>query len=324
MKVSTNLLLVGFAVASQSWALPLLQASSWSGWDGVEFLFVFGNSYTTTGFDPSLEQPNPSNPLGNPPYPGWTSSNGPNWIDFLATTYNQSYVRTYNLAYGGATVDSDLVPPYEPTVLSLKNQVEDQFLPIYGGKPESAPWAEDNTLFAIFIGINDVGNTYWTEYNSLYDQIFTVYDNLISQIYQSGGRNFLFLNVPPVDRSPLTIEQNEQAQVLENAAIQNFNSRIATLATKVQTLYGTRVFLLDTHAIFTAVLDNPASYAETAVYKNLTKYCDAYQNGTPDWYTFTPECGIPVNEYFWLNSLHPTFPVHNATAREVAALLGQP
>lgn len=45
--------------------------------------------------------------------------------------------------------------------------------------------------------------------------------------------------------------------------------------------------------------------------------------GTDDWYTFDPSCGIAVNEYLWLNDLHPTFPINNATAREIVALLDE-
>jgi hypothetical protein len=33
-----------------------------------------GDSYTQTGFNVSLTQPSLSNPMGNPPFPGWTSS----------------------------------------------------------------------------------------------------------------------------------------------------------------------------------------------------------------------------------------------------------
>lgn len=32
-------------------------------------------------------------------------------------------------------------------------------------------------------------------------------------------------------------------------------------------------------------------------------------------------CGIPVNEYFWLNTLHPTYPMHDVLAEKVAEML---
>jgi hypothetical protein len=45
-----------------------------------------GDSYTTVGYDVHGEHPSESNPLGNPPYPGYTAAEGPNWV-FLARNY---------------------------------------------------------------------------------------------------------------------------------------------------------------------------------------------------------------------------------------------
>lgn len=44
-------------------------------------------------------------------------------------------------------------------------------------------------------------------------------------------------------------------------------------------------------------------------------------SGTPEPDTFYPNCSIPVNQYFWLNSLHPTYPMQQLLAKEVAAML---
>ena len=80
------------------------RSTSWPGWSGITHMIVFGDSYTTTGFNYTMAQPSRANPLGNPDYPGYTASNGPNWVDFLTTTYNETFLETINLAYGGATV----------------------------------------------------------------------------------------------------------------------------------------------------------------------------------------------------------------------------
>ena len=45
------------------------------------------------------------------------------------------------------------------------------------------------------------------------------------------------------------------------------------------------------------------------------------RSGAPTWYTKDPSCQYAVNEYLWLNELHPTFPMHNATAASVAKFL---
>ncbi|KAF2277126.1 uncharacterized protein EI97DRAFT_310501 [Westerdykella ornata] len=314
------------------WALSLALASSilaeplahgpWTGWKHVKYLFVFGDSYTQTGFDVKGTQPNPANPMGNPPYPGWTSSNGPNWVDFLTYNYNESYLQTYNLAYGGATVDSALVAPWQPTVLSLKNQVQELYLPNYGSHPAPAPWKASDSLFAFFIGINDVGNTWWLNNATLYDLIFAQYDSLLEQVYSTGARNFLFLAVPPVNLAPMTLANGPEAVAGEDAAIRDWNTRLGKLATEFRKRHrGVETFVHNTHDVYAAAIQDPSSYPQTSGLKNTTGFCKAYANGTPTWYTFSEECAHPVNEYFWLNDLHPTFPIHNATAASIVKYL---
>jgi phospholipase/lecithinase/hemolysin len=228
--------------------------------------------------------------MGNPRYPGYTSANGPNWVGSLTTQHNASILQTYNLAYGGATVDSALVKPYKPEVLSVKQQVLDLFLPGYtGAEPTAASppkWKSGDTLFAVWIGINDVGNSFWDGEEAsaaLYEKIFTVYADLLGKLYEAGARNFLFINVPPVDRSPLTIGQGKTAQDLEKKAIETWNTKLGSTVRTSLTGQGkaANVWMVDSNAIFTKVLDNPASFEATKGYKNVTGFCDAYQKYVP-------------------------------------------
>ncbi|KAH9862578.1 hypothetical protein IAQ61_009995 [Plenodomus lingam] len=283
-----------------------------------------GDSYTQTGFNVNGTQPNANNPFGNPGYPGWTSSNGPNWIGFLSTTYNASRLLTYNLAYGGATVDSALVTPYAPTVLSLKDQVELEFLPTYGSHDPSTPWSSQSSLFAFFIGINDVGNSWAANNSTLYDAIFGEFAGLVDKVYAVGARNFLFLSTPPVNLAPLTLEKDDGGCAVreEGKVILDWNKRLDGMARELKAKYrDTAVFVHDTYGVYDAVIKNPGVFEQTRGLKNVTGFCEAYKGGTPTWYTKDPSCEYPVNEYLWLNDLHPTFPVHNATAASIAKLL---
>jgi phospholipase/lecithinase/hemolysin len=97
-------------------------------------------------------------------------------------------------------------------------------------------------------------------------------------LYSAGGRNFLFLNVPPVDRSPLTMGQGVASEVEEKADIAAWNSMVASMAAKLKGNYSdANVFTFDTNALFTEVLDNPDSFPQTSIYKNTTTYCVAYE-----------------------------------------------
>jgi len=185
------------------------------------------------------------------------------------------------MAFGGATVDSNLVAPYEPTVLSVSEQILDEFFPTYASSPSIAPWTSGDTLFAIFIGINDVGNSYGDglpETTTLNGLIFDVYSGLVQTLYNTGARNFLFLNVPPVDRSPLTKAQGAAAVAEETADLAAFNAGIADMAATLKKNHtDTNVFTYDTNSLWNQVLDNPESFPQTSIYKNTTDYCFAYE-----------------------------------------------
>ncbi|KAF9218362.1 hypothetical protein BS17DRAFT_791616 [Gyrodon lividus] len=54
-------------------------------WNTTEYMFVFGDSYTTNGYNVSA--------VIDSSVPGYTSTNGPNWVEFLTSTYNQTALK---------------------------------------------------------------------------------------------------------------------------------------------------------------------------------------------------------------------------------------
>ncbi len=46
------------------------------------------------------------------------------------------------------------------------------------------------------------------------------------------------------------------------------------------------------------------------------------RSGTPTMSYLEPSCGIPVDQYTWLNDLHPTYPIHNLIASRIVQQLG--
>ncbi|KAF7346805.1 Carbohydrate esterase family 16 protein [Mycena sanguinolenta] len=278
----------------------------------VTYWFPFGDSYTTTGFDPNSTLPTVGNPLGNPPFPGFTGAGGENFVGFDTVTYNKSIILTYNYAYGGATIDANLVVPYLPTVLSLTDQVN-EFLEGVAKKPATAPWTSTNALFTIWIGINDIGNSYYESgdrdafsdtllaaYFALVQKLIKLVETFISFVmqYGAGARNFLFINVPPIDRSPLMLAQPASAQALEKTVIAGFNTKLAAQITSFKANNpGVTTWLWDSNTAFTTILNNPTKYG----------FVDAVSYGnTGD---------------FWGNNYHPGTPAHQIFAQQISTLL---
>ncbi|TBU26745.1 hypothetical protein BD311DRAFT_808224 [Dichomitus squalens] len=276
-----------------------------SGVGRANFWFSFGDSYTQTGFTTTGAIPAPGNPLGNPPYPGYTAVGGTNWIDVDTTVYNKSLVLTYNYAYGGATINASLVTPYEPTVLSLIDQVN-EFMGQVANKPASAPWTSENALFSVWIGINDIGNSYYEsgDRDAFSDTLLDSYFGQVQELYAHtslgnvGARNFLFINVPPIDRSPLMLAQSADAQALEKTVIAGFNSKLAARAQSFAAANsGVTTWLWDSNTAFTTVLDNPTAYG----------FVDAVSyGGTND---------------FWGNNYHSSSAAQTLWGQGVAAVL---
>ncbi|KAJ4482915.1 carbohydrate esterase family 16 protein [Lentinula edodes] len=281
-------------------------------WGDTEFLFAFGDSYTTDGYNISAGI--------DSPVPGFTSSNGPNWVEFLGGTYNVTDTTVFNLASGGATIDAALVPPYLPTVLSVVDQVS-QFQEFLAPKPVGAEWSSSNSLFAIWIGINDVGNSFpWTNISQpiFYEKLMARLTSQVEILYNSGARSFVFLTVPPTDRTPLQIEQGPEVAAQFKGFLADYNNQLdATVNNFTQHHPDVDLAMVfDTRPIFNTLLDN----SQTFGFVNITGYCEAYENGTPDMTTQVEGCA-PVSSYFWLNTLHPLFTVHNILAHALSTAL---
>lgn len=144
-------------------------------------------------------------------------------------------------------------------------------------------------------------------------------DSLITlQLYQSGARNYLIIDVPPINRGP-----DKQSK----DSIASWNAALTIMLTTLSNRYTDATFFrMGMHGLFDEVLDNVSVSNYTAGYKDTTTDCKAYtspngpNDGTLPSETYkSPDCPYPVNEYFWLQGPHPTYPMHDLVASEIAA-----
>ncbi len=134
--------------------------------------------------------------MGNPALPGNTQAGGLTWAEFLATQFNTSLTLTFNFAVAGATVDNSIVAAYMPTVPSIVDQVG-TWTKNLALKPSYAPWAADSALVAVWIGVNDVGNSYsQSGEEARLNKDLDRYFEQLGVLYEGGGRNFALLNIP--------------------------------------------------------------------------------------------------------------------------------
>lgn len=203
--------------------------------------------------------------------------------------------------------------------------------------PKPPQWTGNNTLFTIWVGINDIGATYTkgSASNAVINQeLVSEYTSLVEQLYTAGARDFVFITVPTIDRYPGTIARGATIAEQEKIDVVQWNQLLIKLAKSEKALHtDTNIWIYDAQALFAKILDNVASFPQTAGITNTTGFCAALlsksisfpvvlhpfdnllQSGTPTDDYFDPSCGVPVNQYFWLNSLHPRTPVHDVIAQ---------
>jgi phospholipase/lecithinase/hemolysin len=133
-------------------------------------------------------------------------------------------------------------------------------------------WTPSSSLFVVFMGICDVAATSYRWKDEQYDPIFEAYRTLVKKLYAEGGRNFMFMNVPPFQRAPgastSSVKANNHVVGIYNDFVYNTSRWLGKRHDDVKTFY------FDTNEVFTKALDYPRAYAQTAEITNIDGLCD--------------------------------------------------
>ncbi|KAL8280025.1 hypothetical protein RQP46_007606 [Phenoliferia psychrophenolica] len=211
----------------------------------IETLFIFGDSYTATGY-------RPQNGTNNIPdvAESKTTSGGKNWIQFLAEGNPSTANSYYNFAVSGATTNNSIVNATIPSTVAA-------LVPV------------------IFIGINDIGFPYAfgldlptivsTFFPMLQEDIFASRKRLVEKLYNDGARQFLFMGLPPMSRAPLVGQWGQPAVDSIASNIASYNTEVESrVAAMPDELSGTTALYFDTKPVFYEVLDNFEDYGLTS------------------------------------------------------------
>ncbi|SMY28558.1 unnamed protein product [Zymoseptoria tritici ST99CH_1A5] len=267
-----------------------------------KFLFIFGDSYTSTGFNVSNSpQPSVSNPLGNGGYPGTRTSGGDGWVDVIMKNNSRPGTVVYNFAVVGDPVNATLVQPTValPTpIADYRDQMRAFTSAIGSASSNKIRWNATNSLFISYFGINDVSIQVAAGRNTSTGQKVLLpdlvdYFNIFGDQYKLGVRKFVLILVPPFFRAPVYSYGNStSAPDVKNLTIW-FNSQVKSRAASFRSQYPlANLSIVDPTPYFNAVLDNPARYGAP----NST--CLSYPAGQPClWHDFAHP-GIAIQRTF--------------------------
>ncbi|KAF4332073.1 cellulose-binding GDSL lipase acylhydrolase [Fusarium beomiforme] len=149
-----------------------------------------------------VDGPRAENPIGNPKWPGITSSGGRNWAMYMATEFNTTLTLAYIFARSGSVVDAEIIPPRRNATFTFANQVI-HFKDTIGHRPHYAAWTAKNIVATIWFGLNDLSIAFNKDgRDDLLEAANTRMFELSEILYDTGIRNFIFIEIPPMELFP--------------------------------------------------------------------------------------------------------------------------
>jgi len=247
-------------------------------------------------------------------------SNGATWVEGLARNLalagnarpaiHNGERKASNYAVGGARAVANY-----PCRFNLPAQVG-TYLSDFGSTSE-------NTLIAIEIGGNDVRDALVIAQmggdpeQHIKDALTSV-ANSIYQLYFSGARHFLLLNVPDIGKTPavraLDYVLGAGGEVIKGAGklSDGYNDGLAYTVGQLQAALGIDVTILDIHQALDNVIAAPDDYG----FSNVSDACI-----TPDQPPY--KCEKPDEYIFW-DGIHPTRALHAIVAQQAVAEVTAP
>ncbi|MBP7241339.1 SGNH/GDSL hydrolase family protein [Amaricoccus sp.] len=281
-------------------AAGLLAAAGQAGAATFTSFWAFGDSLSDDG--------NLSAATGGavpaPPYWEGRVSNGQVWAEHVARRFSNNDLETGNFAfaYGAAGDPPPFSPVPSPPVQNLSGQLElfDAAAPgRLGKRPLASLWFGANDLFFGGIPTGTAAAVGTAAADRVADGALALKDR--------GVRDVMLWNLPSIDETPAFKIINpggaQQAKEGSDAFNARLDERISGLRDQ-----GVRVTKMDAHALFRALIDDPAAFGVI----DATTPC--YVPGT-DIY-----CGAdmaPLLAFF--DPVHPSSTIHAALAREALA-----
>ncbi|GAA5842808.1 hypothetical protein JCM9279_003990 [Rhodotorula babjevae] len=285
--------------------------------------FAFGDSWTADGFNASRGLDAAQQPLR-------TSAGGKTWVDEItfSSTFPDLKSAHYNFALGGASAWPEVRVEGFPNV-SFPDQVGWFLGNITDSKRADKPeWEGSSSIFSVFFGINDINlQTAWGyPIVDVLEPTFEAYDQSISRLYNAGARNFLLLNVPFFDRSPVSelLMAADPDRIPMNDSIRVWNERLAEYAAEMPGKYPeAHVELYDV----ATWLDETLAKVEASGALVADTWCTAYEPVSWQVWPDVPEdyadstCPVPLKQYAWIDGSHPSWSIHRLLAFDIVRTL---
>ena len=289
-------------------------------------------SYTDNGRLAYIASNNGSNPAPGvlPPTINVTASGGLAWPQFVA---QDSGARLIDYAVSGATCSNKIIARYLDAIRrpfpSVREDQISSFKADVGFKSMYPNRTAENTVYALWIGTNDLSQDAFLTDSQAPGTTITDYVNCIwevfDNIYTTGGRRFVLLNLAPLELSPdfasLDAGGAGDSRFWPNKTLYNtteYSYKMKEYTTNVNTMFdygapfhllvkkrwpGAEFSIFDVHALIKNIFYHPKEYLDAPY--NATGYYHRCSAQNQSDCVNQSEYG-PLSSFLWYDELHPS------------------
>jgi len=276
-------------------------------------IYAFGDSLSDAGniYTATLHV------LPSAPYVGGEFSNGPVWVQDLATKLGlpapqPSLKGGTDFAYGGAETGADPLHTLNPSDLPS------QFAQFLAQDPTPKP----NALYTLSIGSNDVFDAisaYSTNPSGAAADVAQAVANettFVSDLAARGARDFVVMDVPNLGVIPSETAKGSQVAQIASSLSASYDSQLSASLGSLAAQDHLDLHLLDAYGLINAGIANPSAYG----FSNVTDSVWTGNFTNPASGTLRAT-GSAQNSYLFFDGEHPTAAGHALLADAAYASL---
>jgi len=285
MQVQRRILATVFFLLSLTFPLKVMAKN-------YDEIYVFGDSFSDTGnvFNVTDNIIPPS-----PPYFNGRFSNGPVWVEYLASDLGLAFNPNTNFAFGGATTG------FENIGLASLPGLQQQINSFTAANPS----ADSQALYIVWAGVNDYLNVF---FGGVPNPVQAVANEsaAVTSLTAVGAKDIMVVNLPDLGMFPIA-RSDSQISDLFSTEISTYNSDLtATLNFLSQELSpDINIIPLDVNSLFNRIFSDPEEFGFT----NVTDYCIQDLSVVAVVLPTQPVACNPNKFLFW-DPVHPTTATH--------------
>ncbi|ACC83622.1 SGNH/GDSL hydrolase family protein [Nostoc punctiforme] len=255
-------------------------------------IYVFGDSLSDIGnvFNATNGIIPPS-----PTYYDGHFSNGPNWVDYLASDLGLTSNLKNNFAFGGATTGIENIGL--ATLPGLQQQINN-FV--------AAETADPNALYIIWAGTNDYLSYFFDGEPNPSNTVANL-STALTSLVADGAKDIMVVNLPDLGKSPFANFTSERSNLFSTFSSEHNSSLNTELKTLSQQLSpDINIIELNVNSLFDRIVAAPEEFDFT----NVTNSCISKDLSVVPIDVPTQQVFCNPEEFLFWDEVHPTTTAH--------------